>query len=183
MEEIWKDILGYEEKYQVSNYGNIKALSRKVNTKGCSVRIIKERILKIYKGYRYQVVYLGRRNSKSVHKLVALAFVPNPHNKPQINHIDGNKQNNNADNLEWCTQSENQLHAYKIGLQKPFSLCGENAHNAIRFDIYDRNGNYLSTRKRVKTYADEIGVNPGMIFRVLCGRRKYHRNLSYRYAQ
>lgn len=75
----------------------------------------------------YSVVDLGqKRRSIKVHRLVALAFIPNPENKPQVNHIDGVKTNNHIDNLEWCTNGENQIHAFKMGLQDPSKWSGEN---------------------------------------------------------
>jgi len=76
-------------------------------------------------GYaRVELFSNGSGRKFSVHRLVATAFVPNPHNKPQVNHIDGNKLNNAASNLEWVTQSENQKHAYAIGLQKGHHVSG-----------------------------------------------------------
>ena len=109
-EEVWKDIEGYEGFYQVSNLGRVKSLlNRFPNTKG--ICIMKEEI--IPKGYKR--VYLSKPYRKRflVHRLVAKAFIPNPDNKPDINHIDNNPSNNTATNLEWCNQSENLLHAQK----------------------------------------------------------------------
>ena len=72
-----------------------------------------------YKGYLIIQLYKqGKRKTKAIHRLVANAFIDDPLNKPQVNHKDGNKQNNNISNLEWCTQSENNFHAYKMGLKK-----------------------------------------------------------------
>lgn len=116
MKEIWKDIPNYEGLYQISSFGNVKSFPRK----GTQTR--KERILKFKKDKKgYFFVHLSKNNiqkSIKIHRKVAILFIPNPLNKPQINHIDGNKQNNKLENLEWCTNGENQLHAYKIGLQK-----------------------------------------------------------------
>lgn len=122
--EVWKDITGFENLYQVSNYGRVKRLSRKIYNKGLLKNkkyfYCKEIILKnstVSKGYKgVTLVKNGKRYHKKVHRLVAIEFIPNIDNKPQINHIDCNKANNMVNNLEWCTNSENQIHAYKNGL-------------------------------------------------------------------
>lgn len=120
--EEWKDIIGYSGIYQISNSGMVRVLERKVNSNFKNADIItrKEKIIRpgIDKfGYKRVALQLfGRpRKSFSVHRLVALHFIPNPDSKPFINHIDSNPSNNNVDNLEWCTQSENIQHAYNIG--------------------------------------------------------------------
>lgn len=106
MKEIWKDIEGYEGLYQVSNMGRVKSLMFRNNI--CSIP--RERIMSftIRSGYRVIVLRKNRRRkSQQVHRLVAKAFIPNPNNLPIVNHKDFNKQNNNVQNLEWCTQKEN----------------------------------------------------------------------------
>ena len=120
MEEIWKDIPGYEGLYQATIVGKIKSLER-INLQG---KRQNERILKTQFG-RYETVTLfdfkGNRHKTSVHRVIALTFIPNPLNKPQVNHIDGNKHNNLVCNLEWCTGSENMIHCYENNLQRKTS--------------------------------------------------------------
>lgn len=120
-EEIWKDIVGWEGLYQVSNLGRIKSLSRVVKVVGHnhSEARISEKILKsVIRKLGYEMVTICKVNihkHKQVHRVVAEVFIPNPDNKPNINHIDCNPLNNKVENLEWCTQKENREHAKKMG--------------------------------------------------------------------
>lgn len=102
-DEIWQNIANFENLYQISNYGNVKSLNyRKTG---------KEQILKPTTnndGYKLVLLYKnGSRKTLSIHRLVANAFIPNPNNLPEINHIDRDKTNNTVENLEWCTHKEN----------------------------------------------------------------------------
>lgn len=112
MREEWKDVIGYEEFFMVSNYG--KVWSKRTNKQ--------LRTTSTENGYEVFVSRFNGRKSKSilfrVHRLVAIAFVENKHNKPYVNHIDGNKKNNYYKNLEWCTTRENIIHAIEKKLIK-----------------------------------------------------------------
>lgn len=124
MEEAWKDIQGYEGKYQVSNLGRIKSLDRYVpfGQNASRLRKLEGKVLKLQPHQQgYSVVSLSKDSKISqylVHRLVAEAFIPNPENKEMVNHKDGNKQNNNVTNLEWATRQENEDHAFRTGLKK-----------------------------------------------------------------
>ena len=123
MIEVWKDIQGYEGYYQVSNLGRVRSLDRNVqhNTKHGNVALRKGKILKCKKDLDgYSIINLSKQNNrtnKKVCRLVAQAFIPNFQNKPQVNHKDGNKSNDNVENLEWVTAKENMQHALKTGLR------------------------------------------------------------------
>lgn len=126
--EIWKDVLGYEGYYQVSNLGRVKSLDRVVLRKGHNMNLKGKIIKPQLNEFGYQMVVLikmAKSKSIKIHQLVANAFIPNPENLPCINHKDGLKRNNHATNLEWCTYSQNHKHAYDMGLKKPYERNGE----------------------------------------------------------
>lgn len=120
--EIWKDIPNYEGIYQVSNFGRVKRLQTSFMRKRQGKLNLKEKELKgtiNFFGYHRVMFYKNSKGeSIAIHRLVAQLFIENINNKPQVNHIDGNKTNNHVSNLEWCNNSENQLHAWKLGLNR-----------------------------------------------------------------
>lgn len=131
--EIWKNVVGYEEFYEISNFGRLKTKQRSL----INVRNIEHRTQEFLmspcinkKGYFQCSLSNGKvKKSFLVHRLVALAFISPLKEKPFINHIDGNPLNNLVSNLEWCTQKENVIHGFETGLTK--SLFGENHKLAV----------------------------------------------------
>ena len=122
--EEWKDIFQFNG-YEVSNLGKVRGKDRFCGKRSSIVKGKELTQIPNRKGYVEVRLFLDSKSTaKIVHRLVANAFIPNCDNKSQVNHIDGNKLNNRIDNLEWVTNSENQLHAYSLGLQP--SRAGEN---------------------------------------------------------
>jgi hypothetical protein len=146
-----RDIKGYEGLYAVLTNGEIYSYS-KYRHKG--------KILKQHKSDNgYLTVGLTKdkkRKTFLVHRLIASAYIPNPDNKPQVNHIDGNKQNNNIENLEWCSSSENQIHAIRKGLQKFTTKHKEKARITCRKNGKDNKGKIYKSRKTTKEQDLEI---------------------------
>lgn len=127
MEEIWKDIEGFEGFYQISNLGRVKSLGG-----WCGTAKRKEKIRSTsltHDGYvKVRLIHQGKDKTMRVHRLVAEAFIPNLEGKDTVNHIDGNKLNNSVLNLEWTDRTEQMLHAYDLGLKT--SRVGSTNSNA-----------------------------------------------------
>lgn len=177
--EIWKDVKGYEGIYQVSNLGNIKRLERISNFKSVNqhkeyktTRKIKERLKKqtINQCGYYQTTLYKDSNRKNVlvHRLVAQAFIPNPENKPTVNHIDGNRTNNNINNLEWATYPEQQLHVNHILGKKSIisKQCREKRAEQLRKKVKRSDGKIY---KSIREASKDSNVHSGNIVRCCKG--------------
>lgn len=140
MQEIWRDIVGYEGLYQVSNLGNVKLLKRTFSPNG-GTRVIENKIMKNYinrDGYiKVQLTNNGKQKTISIHRLVAQSFVKNEFEYNEVNHIDGDKSNNNIENLEWSNRSQNIKHAI---LNNLFSVRKRGNHNMAKIVINLNNG-------------------------------------------
>ena len=159
MEEIWKDIEGYNGLYQVSNMGRVKSIDHYASN-GQKIILYKGKIRKqnVHNGYLY--VELSKNNvanTRLVHRLVARAFIENPNCYNTINHIDGNKLNNNYKNLEWCTQRQNVNHAVDTGLR----------HLKIPKEKFDYIYNEHKNGRGYGNIAKEFGVGKTRIVQIV----------------
>ena len=158
MEEEWKDIDGYEGYYQVSNFGRVKSLDRYVkDTKRNCFNFVKGRIMSPSSADKkhYMEVNLSKNNKVThylVHRLVAQAFIPNPNNLPQVNHKDENRENNRADNLEWCTAEYNTNYgtrALRQGISSGKTVYQYNKYGVLENTYYS--ASYASKEIGVKS--------------------------------
>lgn len=165
-ETIWKKIIidGIETIYSVSNQGEIR-------------NDVRNRLLNLSTEYEYKVASIslgqGVMKRKRVHRLVAEAFIPNPENKPYVNHIDGIRYHNNVENLEWVTPQENAQHAVDAG------LIGYSRARAVR--QYNLNGEWLMSFESATAAAKELGIQQGKITDVCKGNRKTAGEYQWRY--
>lgn len=185
MKEIWKDIKGCKNLYQVSNLGKVKSLKREIQIKNGNTRSLPEKILsqrQNEKGYPVVSLCINKKNTtKKVHRLMAEVFIPNPKNFPQVNHKDGNKINNIVDldnlygettNLEWCNNSENQIHSVAHGLRKTKKVIQ-----------YDLDGNFIKEWFNCATAAKELNLKTSNISRVCNKQRHKYHNFLWEYKE
>ena len=182
--EIWKDIKGYEGLYQVSDCGRIKSLERDVYCQNGIVHHLKEKILVPAlnnKGYQYvNLSKNGKGKLMLVHRLVAMAFIPNPENKSQINHKNEVKTDNVVENLEWCTASYNALYGTRNEriIQNRRSYKFGNAPHAKPVFCVELNKKF-DCAKRVE---EELGIWGTSIGRACRGERNTAGGFRWRFA-
>ncbi len=181
MEEIWRDVVGYEGLYQVSNLGQVKSMN--YNHTG-RARILSKK----HGSSDYLFVSLSkdkRVKNKYIHVMVAESFIPNS-GLPCVNHIDGNKLNNRADNLEWVTYSQNTRHAIKLGLRADSNMRGvigvanKNSRSVCQ---YTKAGELVKVWPCVSDAARFYGCNPCTITNCTKGRIKTCKGYVWRMAE
>lgn len=179
VQEIWKPIDGYEGIYEVSSFGNVRGL------KGLRHPSVwnQYKVVTLRKGGETKTVY--------VHRLVATAFSPNPLNKPCVNHIDCNKANNRADNLEWCTRQENELHAWAHGLKEKIRVTSranaENArrhiHNKIPVTQLSENREAIAFWESASDAAKALNIDGSAITKCCRGKSKRVGGFKWQYTE
>ena len=183
--EVWKDIVGYEGLYQVSNLGRVKSLKRKVYAGRNRMRWQYERILSNNKtnGNGYIVVSLNKESkskNKYVHRLVAEAFLENPNNYKYINHKDQNTFNNNVNNLEFCTAQYNSTYRdahIKRGLKHRNNLV-----NSKKVYQLDENENIIKEFPSMAEANRQLGTNHTSIYACINGKQKHAFGYKWKYA-
>lgn len=158
--EIWKEIPGSGGKYQISNYGNVYSLINNVQLKG------------VNNGNGYLRVKLNERLFY-IHRLVAMAFIPNPKGYKEINHKDENKLNNNVDNLEWCSHNYNM----KFGTRNKRAI--DNTKKSVI--QYTMSGKYVCSYNSIVEAAGKMSISKGNIVSVLKGNRKSAGGYKWKY--
>ena len=179
-EEIWLDIAGYEGLYQISNLGRVKSLERTFVDKIGRERTFRGRILKPKterSGYLQVSLCNGSGKKKSflVHRLVCETFHENPENKPCVNHIDENRTNNAASNLEWCTYAENNNHG-----TRPTSVA-----KALGKPVgqYTRDGKLIKVWQSTMEVQRQLGFNNAFISEVARGKYKTAYGYVWKYVE
>ncbi|MFZ1788346.1 MAG: NUMOD4 domain-containing protein [Saprospiraceae bacterium] len=177
--EIWKDVIGYEGLYKASNLGNFKSVERKIGYNHHSnneryFRLKKEskRVLANCKGYNIITFHKDDNpKTKRCCRIIAKLFVPNPDNKPHVNHINGIKTDDRAINLEWVTPSENMIHAVKNNLVT--IKTGKDCFNSKKVKCL-KTGKIFDTVSEASKY---INLSQGQLSRILRGIYKNNTNL------
>ena len=183
-EEIWKDIKGYEGLYQVSNLGRVKSLERIVVDKIGRKRFLKERILKPFTNHKvYLQVHLydanGKKGTLKVHRLVCEAFHENSQNKPEVNHINEDKLDNRACNLEWVTRKENINHGTRN------ARVGKAVSKALSKSVgqYTRDGKLVKVWQSTIEVKRQLGFSAGNISKVARGKLKTAYGYVWKYIE
>ncbi len=173
----YHDIEGYEGLYQISSSGYIKRLARLGNHgKKDFKREVSEQFLKPWLNRGYYTVSLtkeGDRKEIALHILIALTFMPNPDNKPCINHINGIKTDNKLSNLEWCTYAENNIHAYSTGLK----YCTTKKS----ISQYTKGGKLVKNHDSILESSKDTGIKRSNITRHLSGGRPSAGGFIFKY--
>lgn len=174
----WKDIKGYEGLYKISTCGDVVSYPNKSNHNN-------EKLLKWFvhdNGYAYVFLYKnGKRKSFAVHRLIASTFLKTKHGKNQVNHKDGIKLNNFVENLEWCSQEENQQHAFKNGLN--YGRKGvENGHHRP-INQYSKSGKFIKCWSFMSQISQELGINVSNICNCCKGKIKSVGGFVFKYAK
>lgn len=179
MTEVWKDVVGYEEYYQVSNLGRYRSKDRQTFGRNKTKRTVKGKILKAtagangYLSARFCVK--GNRKMILLHRVVAMAFLSNPNSLPEVNHKDEDITNNCVDNLEWCTSAYNANYGTR---NEKLAEIHRKPVNQL-----DMNGELIKRWRCAKDACDYLRIDRSGVMRVCKGRRKAYKGYRWEYAE
>lgn len=177
------------DRYAIDRSGNVYSLRNNAGNRRKIPIIMKPQVSET--GYLYIIGYVEengiiKKKLLLIHRLVALAFIPNPYNKPEVNHKNGIKSINRKKNLEWVTSLENTIHAFKHGLRKKmspvkFGDINEKCYNSKPINQYNKEGLLLKTFPSLAE-AQRQGFSQGNISSVIAGKRKSHKGFLWAFA-
>jgi len=180
--EFWKPVEGYFGLYEVSNFSRIKSLKRWINNRYSGFWKDEMIITPSIHSTGYECVCLSKNGvgkNLRFHRIVAKAFLPNPENKPEVNHKNGNRTDNNLNNLEWCTSSYNQKHAYeKLGKKSWIEGIDSSKVPASKKIVCDNFGMIFTSGKEA---ADAFGFHRSDLPKYCKGKLKHPHGLTFRY--
>lgn len=182
--EVWVDVREFEGYYKVSSLTRVKRLYRESPTKDGKLKKLPERLMSQSNSLGYMACSFrvgAHVKQRKVHRMIAEAFIPNPDNKPHINHINGDRSDNRIENLEWCTSAENAIHAFRVikTRKSPFKGRTWGVHHPCNkkvkcdtLDIIFRSGSEA---------AKCVGLSISKVRRVLQGMYPHVDGLTFRY--
>jgi len=190
MNEEWRDIIGYEGYYQVSDLGRIRSIDRTFVKSDGKISRYQGMIRQQAKSWNAEYLsvglsIMGKNKFFMVHRLVAIAFIPNPENKPEVNHLYGDKTDNRALHLEWATKSENANHAVRTGLSIPpksnLGKFGSLSHRKRAINVFTLNREFIRSFTNIREGSIAFNIKETTISNNLNGRSKRAGNFIWEY--
>ena len=185
--ENWRSVVGWEDYYMVSSFGRVVSLDRRKQRKNGTYYSVKKRILKPntskHNGILYSYICFRKNCSRyfvGIHRLVAKAFIQNPNNYPEIDHIDRNGLNNNVENLRWCDRKTNMNNENTLKAMSK-AQKGKQLPTLRKPVVQLKDGVFVCTFKSISEASSVLGINSGVVTSICKGRRKHHKGYKFMY--